>query len=109
MINSNNLPMAKIDSLKSLDAEIKRLQTKAKDLESRLENSFEQLQDNYPSMIMNSMMGSAAEHFKGGVTGVLLRVILNNEKLANAFSKIINEVIERAATGVDWLARKMAK
>src|SRR5689334_10783977 len=101
--------MAKIKSIETLDREIARLQTKAKDLEGKLDDSFDYLQDNYSSMIMNSVIGKATGSLKSGITGTVLNVILSNERLASSFSKIVNDLLDKAATGIDRLAEKMAK
>ncbi len=100
--------MAKIKSVRSLDREIARLQAKAKTLEAELDKSLDYLQDNYSSMIMNSVF-SKATGLKGGVAGTVLSFILSNEKLANALSKIVNDLMDKAATGIDKLAEKMSK
>ncbi len=101
--------MAKINSIEKLDREISRLQAKAKDLEGRLDESFDYLQDNYSSMIMNSVLHHAAGGLKNGIAGTILNFILNNEKLANALSKVINDLADKAATGIDRLAEKMRR
>jgi len=101
--------MAKITSVESLDREINRLQVKAKDLEGKLDESLDYLQDNYSSMIMNSVLGNATGGLKGGITGTILSVVLSNDKLANAFSKIVNDLLNKAANGIDRLAEKMTK
>ena len=56
--------MAKITTIKSLDDEIHRLQAKAKDLEGRLYESLDYLQDNYSSMVMKSVLGKATGGIK---------------------------------------------
>ncbi len=101
--------MAKITSIESLDMEINRLRAKAKDLEGKLDESLDYLQDNYSSMIMNSVLGKATGGLKSGITGTILSVVLSNEKLASAFSKIINDLLDKAASGIDRLAEKMTK
>lgn len=101
--------MAKITSVESLDREINRLQTKAKVLEAELDKSLDYLQDNYSSMIMNSVLAKATGGLKSGIAGTVLSFILNNEKLANALSKIGGDLIDKAATGIDRLAEKMTK
>ena len=99
--------MAKITTIESLDREISHLQSKAKQLEGKLDESLDYLQDNYSSMIMNSVLGKSASGLKSGVTGTILSVLLSNEKLTAAFSKIINDLLDRAASGIDRLAEKM--
>ena len=101
--------MAKITTIKSLDDEIRRLQAKAKDLEGRLDESLDYLQDNYSSMIMKSVLGNATGGIKSGIAGTVLSVILSNDKLSNAFSKIMNDLMDKTATGLDWLAEKMTR
>jgi len=99
----------KINNTESLDQEIRRLQAKADKLEEKLDESLDYLQDNYSSMIMNSVLSKAAGGFKGGVAGTALSFLLGNEKLVEAFSKIANYLVEKAATGIDILADKLTK
>ncbi|MBS1573832.1 MAG: hypothetical protein JST09_00895 [Bacteroidetes bacterium] len=103
----------KINSIESIDNEILRLQSKAKELESRLDNSLDFLQDNYSSMIMNSVFSKAGSllpaGIKGGIAGTILSFILGNEKLVEAFSRVTNHLVEKAADGIDKLADKIVK
>lgn len=103
----------KINSIESIDNEILRLQSKAKELENRLDNSLDFLQDNYSSMIMNSVFSKAGTllpaGIKGGIAGTILSFILGNEKLVEAFSRVTNHLVEKAADGIDKLADKIVK
>jgi hypothetical protein len=103
----------KITSIETLDQEIARLQSKAKDLEGELDKSLDYLQDNYSSMIMNSVFSGAASGLSGGIKGsvisTILGFILGNEKLVEAFSRVTNHLVEKAADGIDKLADKIAK
>lgn len=101
--------MGKINSIETLDREIRQLQAKAKDLEIRLDESFDYLQDNYSSMIMSSVLRGATGGLKSGVAGTVLGFILSNEKVANTLSNIITGLVDKAASGIDKLAEKMKK
>jgi predicted PurR-regulated permease PerM len=101
----------KINSIETLDQEITRLQSRAKDLEGELDNSLDYLQDNYSSMIMNSVFSKAASGISGGIKGgiisTILSFILGNEKLVEAFSRVTNHLVDKAADGIDRLADKI--
>ena len=99
----------KINNVESLDQEIRRLQAKADKLEEKLDESLDYLQDNYSSMIMNSVLSKAAGGMKNGVAGTVLSFLLGNEKLVEAFSRIANHLIEKAANGIDILADKITR
>ena len=99
----------KINTIQSLDQEIHRLQAKADKLEDKLDESLDYLQDNYSSMIMNSVLSKAAGGFKSGIAGTVLSFLLGNEKFVEAFSKIANHLVEKAAMGIDILADKLTK
>ena len=103
----------KIINIETLDQEIARLQSKAKDLEGDLDKSLDYLQDNYSSMIMNSVFSGAVSGIsgglKGGVLSTIIGFILGNEKLVEAFSRVTNQLVEKAANGIDKLADKMTK
>lgn len=103
----------KINNTESLNEEISRLQSKAKELENRLDNSLNYLQDNYSAMIVNSVFSKAGNMLpggiKGGIIGTILSLILSNEKIAEAFSKITNHLAEKAADSIDRLAEKIVK
>jgi len=106
--------MAKrITSIATLDLEIAHLQSKAKDLETQLDNSLDYLQDNYSSMIMNSVFskaaGGIAGGIKGGIAGTILSFIFGNEKLVEAFSRIANYLVDKVAAGIDKLADVIVK
>lgn len=103
----------KLNSTESLDQEIIRLQARAKELETQLDDSLDYLQDNYSSMIMNSVFSKAGGllpgGIKGGVAGTILSFILGNEKLVEAISRVTNHLVEKAADGIDKLADKIVK
>jgi hypothetical protein len=103
----------KITSIETIDREIARLQLKAKDIEGELDKSLDYLQDNYSSMIMNSVFSGAANGIsgglKGGVLSTILGFILGNEKLVEAFSRVTNHLVDKAADGIDKLADKIVK
>ena len=95
----------KIKDIASLDKEIRRMQEKAQVLEGKLDESLDYLQDNYSSMLVNSVFNTGG--MKSTVTGTVLSFLLGNEKLRDAFSKIINHLTDKVAAGLDILADKL--
>lgn len=50
--------MAKIDNTAALKAEIKRLKTQCRQIESSLDQNFDQLRENFGKMAFNSIIGN---------------------------------------------------
>lgn len=99
----------RIDSIESLDKEILRLQAKAKGLEQQLDTSLDYLQDNYSSMIMNSVFSPVAAGIKGGVWGAIFSFFLGNEKLMEALSKMADHLLKKLTGTIEKLADRWAR
>ena len=96
----------KIKDIDSLDNEIQRLQVKAGNLEERLNDNFEYLQENYSSMIMSSVFSNTGT-VKNSIAGTVAGYVLGNEKLQEVISRFVNHLVDKAATGLDKLADRV--
>jgi len=103
--------MTRIKNIESLDEEIKRLQHKAKSLEGKLDDNLDYLQDNYSSMILNSVLPGVAGgiNVKNSVAGTIAGLVLGNERIQGVISKVATHFIDKAADGLDKLADKIVK
>lgn len=99
--------MSNIKNLDTLEKEIYRLKLKSKELEARFDDNIEHLQNNYGSMIRNSIFHSKKE--AQPVSTTLMNAVVNNEKLQSALSRIVNHLAEKAADGIDAVIDKLFK
>ncbi|MGC4035431.1 MAG: hypothetical protein QM764_05670 [Chitinophagaceae bacterium] len=99
----------RINSVEALDQEILRLQAKAKVLENELDHSLDYLQDNYSSMIMNSVFSRTAGNIKNGVVGTVLSLVMSNEKLMDAVGSITGQLLNKLAEGLEKLTERFGK
>jgi hypothetical protein len=100
----------KIKNIESLNEEIARLQAKAKGLEGDLNENLDYLQDNYSSLIMNSVFRGAGEmNMKSSVAGTVAGLVLGNERIQAILSKLTTQLLDKAADGLEKLADKFAK
>lgn len=96
-----------IKNLDNLEKEIYRLKLKSRQLEDRFDSNLEHLQNNYGSMIRNSIFQSKKE--SQPVSSSILDSVVNNEKLQNALNRIVNHLAEKAADGIDAVIDKLFK
>lgn len=93
-----------------MNEEIARLQTKAKGLEEHLNENLDYLQDNYSSLIMNSVFrGAGNMNMKNSVAGTVAGLILGNERIQAILSKLATHLLDKAADGLEKVADKFAK
>jgi uncharacterized protein YlxW (UPF0749 family) len=97
-----------IHNLNSLEKELQRLQSKSEELENKLDGNLHHLQDNYSSMIMNSVLQKGV-NIKNTVAGTIAGAVLGNDKLQQALSKILNNLLDRGAEAIDYLADKIGR
>jgi len=97
----------RIRTLDQLENEIYRQKLKSKTLGNKLDENFEYLQHNYGSMFRNSFFKSSntGESF----AGTAFRSIFGNERVQDAFAKIANPLVERAAEWIDNLLGRMGR
>ena len=100
------IPARNIQDLQSLDREICLLRTRAKELEEKIDLSFNYLQDHYSSMTMKSVFPFLLQ--KAGITGAIIQVFLQNKRFKESLVKMTNYLFEKVADGLDALNDKLA-
>lgn len=93
----------KIQTLDSLEKEIYKLKLHARELESQLDKNIDHLQNNYGSMIRNSIFGNktGASALSGG--------LFFTEKVQEGINKIVDHLAEKATDGIDAVIDKVFK
>lgn len=100
----------KIKNIESLNEEINRLQAKSKALEDDLNESLDYLQDNYSSLIMNSVFrGAGGMNIKNSVAGTVAGLVLGNERIQSIISRLTTHLLDKTADGLEKLADKLVK
>ena len=95
-----------IQTLDSLEKELFRQRLKAKTLENKLDENFNYLQDNYSSMVKNSIFKSADGE---GMGSSIIRALLKHERLQDAVISLASPLAEKAAGWIDSLMERLNK
>jgi hypothetical protein len=95
----------RINSLQSLDKEIYRLKLEAKRMEEKMDENFDQLQENFFSMTLNSLLHRRWKNESWSTN--IVAGLLNNERLQNALSKLISYAAEKTGEGLDALLNRI--
>jgi hypothetical protein len=96
---------SRFKNLASLENEIRKLQSKAKQLEQKMGQELENLQENYGSMALNSIFPVRKEK-EGPATG-LLRVFTGNERLRKTLGRLADYLAEKTSDRLDQLLEKI--
>ena len=96
-----------ISNLTELNREIHRLQSHARDLEKKLDDKLDYLQDNYSSMMVKSFIPSIIQ--KGGIIGGLAGLVFQNRRLQDSLSRLADQLFNRVSDGVEFIADKLDK
>lgn len=94
-----------IHNLDTLEREIYRLKLEARNIEEKLDNNLEHLQENYFSMTMNSIFRDKKQH-DGEKTG-FFESFFKSEAFAAALNKITESIASRTASGIENLVEKI--
>jgi hypothetical protein len=95
-----------IQTLGSLEKELFRQRLKAKTLENKLDENFNYLQDNYSSMVKNSIFKSADGQ---GMGSSIVRALLKHDRLQEALISLASPLADKAAGWIDSLMERMNK
>lgn len=97
----------RIHSLDSLEKEIYRQKLRAKSLEKKLNDNFDYLQENYGSLVKNSILksGNSGE----SIVGFIIRTFVGHEKLQEVLLRVANPLADKAAHWIDQLIARMGK
>jgi hypothetical protein len=94
-----------IHNLNSLKREIYRLQGEAKNIEEKLDRNFERLEENFPSMVMNSFFHKKRN--KEDEKDSYFSSFLKNERINAVVNKITGHITDGAEKKIDELMNKI--
>ena len=95
-----------IRDLQSLDREIYLLRLRAKELEEKIDQSLNYLQDHYSSMTVKSVFPLLLQ--KAGITGSILQIFLQNKRLKEILGKLADYLFGKVSDGLELLAEKLS-
>jgi hypothetical protein len=95
----------KIKDLQSLEKEIRRLRQQAKNMEKELDDNIIYLQQNYSSLIINSLMPDTTR--VKGIPGTILQLLLQHERLRETLTSLAEHAVDKAADGLELLSNKL--
>jgi hypothetical protein len=99
------LPVKKnIKNMQTLDKEIQRLRRDARLLERKFDDNFTYLQENYQSLLMNSIIPEKAAY--KSIPASLIQLLLQHERLRKALINLAENLIDKVADGIDLLINK---
>jgi hypothetical protein len=95
-------------SLSALDAEIRTLRQKARQLEGKIDDNFSYFQQHSGSLFVRSLLPQKIE---GGVgTGnPILDKFLQNERLQKILVVLADRLAEKVGDGLNWLINRVFK
>ena len=92
--------------MQALDAEIRQLRKKARQLEDQLDVNFSYLQEHSGSMFVRSLLPKRIEG--ESLTGIkLLDTFLQNERLQRILIRYADRLADRLGDGLNWLAGRV--
>ena len=94
-----------IRNLASLEKEIQRLRGEAKSMEKEMDDNMSYLQQNYSSMLMNSVLPETAGY--KGIPGTLIHLILQHEKLRDAIARLAEHLLDKVSDGLEFVTEKI--
>ena len=95
-------------SMDSLDQEIRRLRTKAKQLEEKIDDNFNYFQQHSGSMFVRSLLPRKIDGEE--LTGLrLVDTVLQNERLQGILLKLADILAEKLGDGLNWLTTRVFK
>lgn len=96
----------KSHNLDSLDKEIRRLQKKARALETQIDDNFTYFQHHSGSMFVRSLLPRKLEG--EAVTGNrVVDTFLQNERLQRILIRLADRLAEKLGDGLNWLVDRM--
>jgi len=94
--------------MEALDQEIKRLRTKAKQLEGKIDENFNYFQQHSGSLFVRSLLPRKIDGEE--LTGYrLLDKIMENERLQKVLLRLADILAEKLGDGLNWLVTRVFK
>ena len=90
--------------MQTLEREIQRLRRDARLLERKFDDNFTYLQENYQSLLMNSIIPEKAAY--KSIPASLIQLLLQHERLRKALINLAENLIDKVADGIDLLINK---
>lgn len=85
--------MNRINNLDSLDAELRYLKMKSKELERRLDHNLAELRQNIPAMAMNSLVSTVVkQNMFSGIAGRVLHSAKIQDGIYNLLEKLTSRI-----------------
>jgi hypothetical protein len=95
-------------SMASLDQDIRRLRSKAKQLEEQIDDNFNYFQQHSGSMFVRSLLPRKIDGEE--LTGLrLVDTVLQNERLQSILLKLADILAEKLGDGLNWLTTRVFK
>jgi hypothetical protein len=95
-------------SMAALDAEIRRLKTKARELEDEIDQNFNYFQQHSGSLFVRSLLPRKIDGEE--LTGYrLLDRVMENERLQKVLLKLADILAEKLGDGLNWLVTRVFK
>jgi hypothetical protein len=95
-----------ITDLQTLDQEILRLRLRAKELEVKIDDSLDYLQDHYSTMAMKSVLPFFSQ--KSGFAGSILQIFLQNDRIRDNLGKLAVFLLDKFSDGLEYLTNKLS-
>ena len=97
----------KINSLASLEKQIRRLKADAKRMEAKMDDNFSYLQENYVSLALNSILPEKTTY--RGVPATIISLFLEHERFRNTVIKLAEQLIDRVSEGIEFISEKLSR
>lgn len=93
-----------INNMSSLDAEIRRLKTRCREMEAELDNNMDALKENYGSMAFNSIIGNRLKSLP--LLGTAAGALLGTPKVQAVIQTFFEKIFSRGSGIVErWITR----
>ncbi len=97
----------KINSLTSLEKQIRRLKADAKRMEAKMDDNFSYLQENYVSLALNSILPEKTAY--KGIPATIISLFLEHERFRNTVIKLAEQLVDRVSEGIEFISEKLSR
>jgi cell shape-determining protein MreC len=96
----------KINSLSTLEKEIRRLKADAKRMEAQMDDNFSYLQENYVSLALNSILPEKTTY--KGIPATIISLFLEHDRFRNTVIKLAEQLVNKVSDGIDFISEKLS-